>query len=68
MITLKHLIDYFEEYEFDEKSVQLNKAETITNLKKLVYMHISMLKANPGNPIYLPYYERLLKIYKITKL
>jgi hypothetical protein len=27
-----------------------------------------MLKANPGNPVYLPYYERLKKVYLITKI
>jgi hypothetical protein len=68
MVTLKTIEDYFKDYTFSDSEVVINEAEKITNLKTFINTHISMLKANPGNPVYLPYYERLKKVYLITKI
>lgn len=68
MIKLKTIEDYFKNYYFSDSEVVINEAEKITNLKNFINKHVSMLKANPGNPVYLPYYERLKKVYLITKI
>ena len=31
----------------------------ITNVKKMIDSHLALLKANPGNARYLPFYNRL---------
>lgn len=41
--------------------------ELIENPKRFVESHIAYLEANPGNPRYKPYYERLLKYYNYVR-
>ncbi len=40
---------------------RLTKCETITNLPRFIDAHLTVLKANPGNKLFRPYYDRLLK-------
>jgi hypothetical protein len=47
------------------KEVRLSQCETITDVKKFVRSHLDVLKANSGNPAYMPFYERLLKLKEI---
>lgn len=41
---------------------QLSKHEQITDLGKFKEAHLSFLYGNKGNMVYMPYYERLLKV------
>lgn len=68
MIPLKEIEEYFNEYSFEKNKVEINDCTWVTDLKKFVDTHISILKANPGNKRFLPYYERLYKAYLITKI
>lgn len=68
MTPLKEIEGYFKEYPFSKKSLEINNHTKITDLETFVNSHISILKANPGNKRYLPYYERLYKVYLICKI
>lgn len=48
-------------------SVQLTPQELITDTKKFVANHISILENNRGKRMFLPYYNRLLKLYQLCK-
>jgi hypothetical protein len=68
MAKLKEIVLHFENYDFGSDEIKLDECSQIKHLKTFVHSHISMLKANPGKPVYLPYYERLKKVYLITKI
>jgi hypothetical protein len=42
------------------EQVRISKCELITNVPQMIAGHLKMLKGNPGNRLYLPYYDRLL--------
>jgi hypothetical protein len=65
-MNLQELKAEFQNMELPE-SVQLTKQELITDVKKFVSNHISVLENNAGNYRFLPYFNRLLKLYKICK-
>lgn len=62
-ITLKTLINYFNNTELPKEPFRLNKAEVINDCKKFVESHLVVLKANKGNKAMLPYFDRLKKFY-----
>ena len=73
MIHIDEIITYFEnhyDYNFTQNKdvIKLNECAKITDLKSFLDNHISILKANSGNPVYMPYYERLYKVYLISKI
>ena len=68
MANLKEIILHFENYDFETDKIKLNECSTITNLKNFVDSHISILKSNSGNKRFLPYFDRLHKVYLITKI
>lgn len=37
----------------------------ITNVKKMIDSHLALLKANPGNARYLPFWNRLRDVHDI---
>ncbi len=37
----------------------------ITNVKKMIDSHLALLKANPGNARYLPFYNRIKHVHDI---
>lgn len=45
--------------------VQLDACTLVSDVGKMVDVHSSFLDANSGNRLFLPYYERLLKLYYI---
>lgn len=45
--------------------IQLDQATTITNCKECVKTHLEFLKHNSGKRVFLPYYDRLIKIYNL---
>lgn len=58
---------FFEDYNFKEREIKITQCEKVLDIKKFIYNHISILKANKGNRVYLPYYNRLEKLYLILK-
>ena len=68
MITLNEIEQFFETYNFNDQVIEVDQCTKITNLKTFVQSHISILKKNKGNILYMPYFERLKKIYLICKI
>jgi hypothetical protein len=42
-----------------EGPIRINSAEVITEPEKMVRGHLSLLRANPKNPAFRPYFDRL---------
>jgi hypothetical protein len=59
MIPLARLEKELMAMTFPEQ-VRISKCELITNVPQMIAGHLKMLKGNPGNRLYLPYYDRLL--------
>ena len=69
MANIKEIEQHFNNYDFSKsKTIRIDKASKVKGLKQMVNNHISILKANSGNMTYKPYYDRLYKVYLITKL
>ena len=68
MASLNEIEKYFETYNFIGKDVRINECTTVTDLKKFVQSHIRILRNNKGNKLYMPYYDRLYKVYLISKI
>jgi hypothetical protein len=49
------------------KDFKLSECEVIVDVELFVETHISFLRANAGNRLFLPYYLRLDKLYKLIK-
>lgn len=43
-------------------SLKLTAGETVTNVEAFVSSHLSMVKANNGNPTFRPYLDRLIAV------
>ena len=67
-ITVEEMEAFFKDVDFTDDIIQLNECTTVINLKKFVTSHLNALKVNSGKPIFLPYYERLVQVYKLYKL
>ena len=63
-MTLQQIETYFAENKLTYP-FKLNNYTTILN-DKFIFGHLEVLKANTGKRIYLPYYERLVKIIEIN--
>lgn len=48
-------------------SIRLDQATNIIDVKKFVESHVNTLKGNKGNKRYMPYFNRLKKVYEILK-
>ena len=59
MIPLNRLEKELMAMTFPEQ-VRISKCELITNVPQMIDSHIKILKGNPDNRLYLPYYDRLL--------
>ena len=72
MIHIDEMLEFFEiheDFNFTElKPIELSQGETIVGLGDFLSNHINILKHNSGNERYLPYYDRLYKVYLITKI
>ena len=53
------------EIELPTKPVKLSNNDVVVDVRKMMTAHISVLDANPKNLIYMPYYNRLVDLYKI---
>jgi hypothetical protein len=63
MITFSTIEEFFDNNPIPT-DYQPEKFMHISDHKKFVEGHISVLKSHPKNAHYLPYYERLLKFYE----
>ena len=59
MIPLARLEKELKAMTFPEQ-VRISKCELITNVPQMIDGHIKILKGNPGNKLFMPYYDRLL--------
>lgn len=64
---LSKIILFFDGLDEFHEHIVLDQATTIKDVKKFVRTHINALKSNPKNRTFLPYYNRLLKVYKKMK-
>jgi len=65
-ISIKQIIEHLENSEFPDK-VQLNESVIIVNPRRFYENHVEVLRRNPGNPTFKPYYDRLLIFYNQVK-
>lgn len=63
--TIESLENYFNSIELSTDSIELNNHTKITNIKEFVKSHLSTIKANFKNPLFLPYLDRLVKLKDI---
>ena len=61
MIPLARLEKELKAMTFPEQ-VRISKCELITNVPQMIDGHIKILKGNPGNKLFMPYYDRLLML------
>lgn len=50
-----------------ENIVQLNKESKVTNVGMMIKTHLSMLEANSGNKLFMPYWDRLITLLAILE-
>jgi len=67
LTPLKEIEAFFETYEYSNSPIEISPGESSSNLKKMVQTHLKTLKANPKNSRFMPFYTRLLLIYKLLK-
>lgn len=65
MANLKEIKAFFKVYKHSGEPVILSQCEIITDLEKYLESTFAILEANSGNKTMLPYYVRLVKVYKI---
>ena len=61
MIPLARLEKELMAMTFPEQ-VRISKCELITNVPQMIAGHLKVLKGNPGNKLFMPYYDRLLML------
>lgn len=66
-VPLTVIEEYFKDMDFTDDHIELDECTTVTNIKEFYESHLTILKANTGNKIVMPYYQRLLKLYNIYK-
>lgn len=42
------------------EQVRISKCEVVTNVPQMIDSHLKVLKANTGNRLFMPYYDRLM--------
>lgn len=66
-IKFKDLEDFVNNTDFNKEPLQLDQCSLILNRETFAKSHLAVLKANSGNKIAMPYYNRLVKFYKKLK-
>ena len=59
MIPLDRLEKELKEMTFPEQ-VRISKCEVVTNVTQMIDSHVKTLRGNPGNKLFMPYYDRLI--------
>jgi len=67
MEDIEQMEQYFKSIDLNQ-TVQLEPFATITNLKKFIECHLSIVKAQNGKRTFLPYMERLNKVKELLKI
>ena len=66
---LNEIITFYTTYDFtDFKPIKIEGCQTITDLRTFVKSHILMIRPNIYNEVYKPYFDRLWKVYLISKI
>lgn len=65
MLTLKELQSLRDFKSFNP--INISGCETIVDVEAFVDSHLSFLENNSGNRAYMPYYNRLVKLYELWK-
>ena len=64
-MTIDTVAEFWAGFDFDTaEPITLDNSQKVICLRTFVNAHISYLKHNKGNPLYLPYW---LRIEKVTK-
>jgi hypothetical protein len=50
-----------------EQSIQLNNESKVQNVGNMINSHVKILEANPGNAVYMPYYDRLVVLLTVLE-
>lgn len=66
MIKYSTLKKFFKETELP-KSIKLEEGTVILDVDKFVNSHFDVLDTNHGNKSFVPYFDRLVKLYKLLK-
>lgn len=64
MIPPKKLKKFFNKLVHPEP-LTLDSCTTILDVKKFTDSHLAVLDSNTGNKTFMPYYERLVKLYNL---
>ena len=67
MTNIKQLEKFFATTELPTVHVRLDKCSTILDCTKMVETHLNVLKSNPKNPLFIPYYNRLIKLKQLIE-
>ena len=65
-MTLRDIEEYFNSCSLPY-SLQINSFIFTPDLRRTINGYIYILKSNPGNPAFLPYYQNLMTIYEKIK-
>lgn len=66
MVKVPELKKFFSEAQLPP-SIRLNQGTEITDVKRFLDSHFAAIDKNPGNKTYMPYYNRLVEVYKKLK-
>tara|TARA_R110002051_G_C8557357_1_gene473645 strand:+ start:340 stop:579 length:240 start_codon:yes stop_codon:yes gene_type:complete len=64
MKTLDAIELFFKDYK-NKQPLKLDDCTQINDVKQFASVHIQYLRSNSGNKRYLPYFDRLNKVYNI---
>lgn len=66
-IPFKELKKRLEPFRNMDNAVQISNEAKATNIGLMISTHIDILEANPGNRVFMPYYDRLLAVLRILE-
>ncbi|WP_288954489.1 DUF6371 domain-containing protein [uncultured Polaribacter sp.] len=66
-VQIKELESFFKNMKLSKSEIKLNQCTTILNVNRFITSHLSTIKANNGNLIYLPYLVRLQELSLLLK-
>jgi hypothetical protein len=67
MIKIETVEKFFKKFVHPNEPILLEAGQTIVNSELFVESHLLTLKKNSGNRGFIPYYNRLIKYYKLCK-
>ena len=62
---ITELENYFSGFKIPTRPVKLNQCSTITDCSKFIKSHFATVKANNGNPVFVPYLNRLQELKQV---